>query len=161
MRVIFLDVDGVLNSEMFASQMHKNEGVSIFNEDILDRRALANLAQIVRETDATIVLSSSWRKIPSAREALVAQLAEYGLVIHSDTPYTGGERGDDITAWFKRHGNLNIVSYVILDDDSDMGVHLPHLIQTRFHGWGLERKHVKTAVELLLKQSERIDLHES
>lgn len=161
MRVIFLDVDGVLNSKMFASQMRKDEGISIFNEDILDRRALANLAQIVREAGATIVLSSSWRKISSAREALVAQLAEYGLAIHSDTPYTGGERGDDITAWFSAHRDLSISSYVILDDDSDMGVHLPHLVQTRFHGLGLERKHVKPAVKLLLKQSERTDLHES
>lgn len=98
-----------------------------------------------------IVLSSSWRKIPKARKHLVEQLAEYELSIHSDTPYTSNERGDDITAWFEDHKDIPIESYVILDDDSDMNVHLPHLVHTSFYEWGLETKHIEPAVDMLMK----------
>lgn len=150
MRIIFLDVDGVLNSQLFANKMFDEEGVCIFSEDILDKRAIACLKQIVSVTGATIVLSSSWRKIPKARANLVQQLAEYGLSIHSDTPYTGKERGDDISAWFKHHKDISVESYVILDDDSDMKEHLPHLVQTNFYDRGLEKKHVPLAVDMLM-----------
>lgn len=150
MRVIFLDVDGVLNSNSFAEKMFSEQGVRVFYEDILDKRAIACLKQIVSATGATIVLSSSWRKIPKARAHLVQQLAEYGLSIHSDTPYTGKERGDDISAWFNHHKDISVESYVILDDDSDMNVHLPHLVHTSFYGWGLETKHVQYAVDMLM-----------
>ena len=154
MRVIFLDVDGVLNSNSFAEKMFNEQGVRVFYEDILDKRAIACLKQIVSATDAMIVLSSSWRKIPKARARLVEQLSEYGLSIHSDTPYTGKERGDDITAWLNRHKDIDIESYVILDDDSDMNVHMKHLVHTSFYGWGLETMHIQYAVDILMN-SER------
>lgn len=160
MKVIFLDVDGVLNSESFANKMFDEEGVRIFYDDILDKRAIACLKQIVVKTDAVIVLSSSWRKIPSSREHLVRQLAEYGLSIHSDTPYTGEERGDDISAWFRMHSDIAVESYVILDDDSDMNIHLPHLVHTSFYDCGLETKHIQYAVDILMNK-ERNDSYES
>lgn len=154
MKVVFLDVDGVLNSNSFAEKMLEEEGIRVFYEDILDKRCISCLKQIVKKSGADIVLSSSWRRIPKARAKLVEQLAEYGMSIHSDTPYTGGERGDDITAWFNRHKDLNIESYVILDDDSDMNVHMKHLVHTSFYGWGLETKHIRYAVDILMN-SER------
>lgn len=150
MKVVFLDVDGVLNSNSFEEKLFNEEGVRAFREDILDKRCIACLKQIIVKSGAEIVLSSSWRKIPKARERLVEQLSEYGLSIHSDTPYTGKERGDDITAWFNRHEDLDIESYVILDDDSDMNVHMKHLVHTSFYGWGLETKHIQYAVDMLM-----------
>lgn len=150
MRIIFLDVDGVLNSQLFANEMFDEEGVRIFSEDILDKRAIACLKQIVRKTNAVIVLSSTWRYMRKARAHLASQLAEYGLFIHSDTPITHKERGDDISAWFNRHNDISVESYVILDDDSDMKEHLPHLVQTDFYDRGLEKKHVPLAVDMLM-----------
>lgn len=149
-RVIFLDVDGVLNSHSFAMEMFNEDGVRIFNEDILDKRAIACLKQIVSATDAMIVLTSTWRKIPSSRARLVQQLAEYGLPIHSDAPCTGKERGDDISAWFNHHKDIPVKYYVILDDDSDMNVHLSHLVLTSFYGWGLKTGHIQRAVDVLI-----------
>lgn len=155
MRIIFLDVDGVLNSQSFAEKMFDEDGVLVFREDILDKRAIACLRRIVKATDATIVLSSTWRKISSARKHLAEQLAEYGLSIHSDTPDTGKERGDDISAWFARHKDISVESYVILDDDSDMNTHLSHLVQTSFEDWGLETKHVQRAVDMLMNTARK------
>lgn len=51
-KVIFLDVDGVLTHEDYLN------GV----EEDLDREKITFLKQIVEETDAKIVLSSTWRK---------------------------------------------------------------------------------------------------
>ena len=82
MRVIFLDVDGVLNSNSFAEKMFSEQGVRVFYEDILDKRAIACLKQIVSATGATIVLSSSWRKIPKRwyKELVQARSAAYFLL---------------------------------------------------------------------------------
>lgn len=151
MKIIFLDVDGVLNSCSFASRLMAEEGVDCFSEDILDPKCLTRLRHIVRKTGAEIVLSSSWRSIYGARMHLVDQLKKFGLSIHSDTPRSGKDRGDDITAWFEQHKDVPVEAYVILDDDCDMGVHIMHLVRTSFFDWGLETRHVQQAIEILTK----------
>lgn len=157
MKIIFLDVDGVLNSNSFAESMFETEGVRVFHEDILDKRCIVRLKTIVSRTGAEIVLSSTWRRIPEAREHLCNQLAEFGLTIHSDTPCMGRKRGDDISEWFIRHRDLDIESYIILDDDSDMGIHMSHLVHTSFFEWGLEDKHIEPAVQILNNEREDED----
>lgn len=130
MRLIFLDVDGVLNNYDWAADMLK-KGIKVFKDDILYEPSLLLLKTLVEETDAKIVLSSAWRMIPSARKHLVDTLHEYDLSIYADTPYVGGIRGDDIQAWFKR--NPGEYAYVILDDDADMlDSQKDHLVQTEF-----------------------------
>ena len=146
-KIIFLDVDGVLNSLSFADKMRREEGVSVFREDILDGRCLALLRDIVEKTDAKIVVSSAWRKIPSSFENLKSWLERYGMTVFDVTPYVGGERGDDITAWFNR--NPGEYRYVILDDDSDMTVHIDHLVHTNFHDRGLTRSLADRCIEML------------
>lgn len=152
-RVIFLDVDGVLNSHYFATKVFKDCGARVFREGLLDKRAIACLKQIVDQTGAIIVLSSTWRKIPEARALLVEQLLERNLIIHSDTPDAGKRRGDDISAWFEQHKDIDVESYVILDDDNDMNEHVSHLVQTSYYFLGLEAKHVQQAVNILMNAS--------
>ena len=53
MKIIFLDIDGVLN---VISQGHDEYG-AIFHQHFID-----NLKTIIDETEAKIVISSSWRK---------------------------------------------------------------------------------------------------
>lgn len=148
MKVIFLDVDGVLNNMDWASSM-RQKNVMVFSQDLLYEPALLMLEDLVRETDAILVLSSAWRKIPSAREALVKQLAEHNMQLHSDTPYVGDIRGKDIDAWFNHHPEIKIDSYVILDDDSDFTeAQLPYLVQTDFAD-GLQDRHYRRAKAIL------------
>lgn len=149
MKVIFLDVDGVLNSRAFAHRFYDDEGINVFHNNILNRSSLACLKRIVSQTGAIIVLSSTWRMIETPRKNLVDQLHEFGLDIHSDTPYLGSIRGEDISGWFSEHPEIDVESYVILDDDSDMGEHISHLVQTDFNGWGLVHKHAVQAVAML------------
>jgi histidinol phosphatase-like enzyme len=52
MKVIFLDIDGVLNSEEFLKK-NKNEAI--------DRNNVSILKKIIDKTGAFIVMSSAWR----------------------------------------------------------------------------------------------------
>ena len=63
MKVIFLDVDGVLNSQQLFEKCEDDQLISVDEDNI------KNLKTIVDATGAKIVLSSSWR---------------YGWAEHSD-----------------------------------------------------------------------------
>ena len=129
-KIIFLDVDGVLNNGTWAMEMFE-QGVRVYHDDLLYEPSLAQLKRIVDETGAIIVVSSSWRQIPTAYAHLREWLEMYGLEIHDKTPYVGGTRGNDITAWFNRHPGE--YRYVILDDEDDMDGHMEHLVKTDFY----------------------------
>ena len=149
-RVIFLDVDGVLNNGSWAMEMY-DKGIRTYRDDILYEPALERLKRIVDATNAHIVVSSSWRRIPTAYGHLKDWLEKYGMTIWDKTPYVGGCRGDDITAWFNR--NPGEWSYVILDDEDDMGEHMGHLVQTHFDV-GLIDTDVERAMIILSRESE-------
>lgn len=110
MKVIFLDVDGVLNSSQ--------DGYSI---RLRTDSHLEHLKHIVKETGAKIVLSSSWRIGPAkALKNLHKRLEEYGLVIMDSTPDVGSLcRGDEIRQWLKDNGE-HVEKFVILDDEDNM-----------------------------------------
>lgn len=147
-RVIFLDVDGVLNNGSWAMEMY-DKGIRTYRDDILYEPALERLKRIVDATDAQIVVSSSWRQIPTAYKHLQEWLEMYGMKVADITPYVGGCRGDDITAWFNR--NPGEWSYVILDDEDDMDGHMDHLVQTDFDV-GLIDTDVDKALNILLRE---------
>ncbi|MBR6955008.1 MAG: hypothetical protein IKH77_08250 [Clostridia bacterium] len=110
---------------------------SIHTGIILYEPSLEQLKRVIDSTGAVIVVSSAWRQIPTSWQCLLGWLEKYGLEVYDKTPYVGGERGDDITAWFNRHPGE--WQYVILDDDSDMGIHMNHLVQTDFDAGLTER----------------------
>lgn len=127
--ILFLDVDGVLNNGNWAMEMYE-KGVRVFRDGLLYEPSLRQLRRIVDATGARIVVSSSWRLDPESYACLLDWLEKFGMTVYDETPSTGGQRGDDITAWLDEHpGNWR---YVILDDDDDMGKHRRRLVQTRF-----------------------------
>lgn len=112
MKVIFLDVDGVLNSAQ--------DGYSI---RLRTDSHLKLLQRIIKETGAKIVLSSSWRIgfTPASRN-LLARFKEYGLELMDCTPELPGScRGDEIRQWLTDNVyNYDIENFVILDDEANM-----------------------------------------
>ena len=56
-RVIFLDIDGVLNSRFWEDE-HQ---VEISDGKYVDIEAVKLFSQLVKETDATVILHSGWR----------------------------------------------------------------------------------------------------
>ena len=61
-RALFLDIDGVLNTERFQLQC-KAQGFHTSDEygPIFDPIAVDNLTKIINETEVDIVISSSWK----------------------------------------------------------------------------------------------------
>ena len=78
-KVIFLDVDGVLNNGVWAVEMFR-QGIRVYSEDRLYEPSLEQLKRIIDNTGAVIVVSSVWRQIPTAYLHLKEWLERYGIV---------------------------------------------------------------------------------
>lgn len=142
MKVIFLDIDGVLNDGFTMLRTGK---------DFPTRDHLDCLKAIVDATNAQIVLSSSWRYHKSDFNDAKNALRNVELVIMDKTKELPRGRGAEISEWLGRHSEVD--SYVILDDHDDEYTNfLPeqyeHLVLTTFYE-GLLPKHISAAVEIL------------
>lgn len=163
MKVIFLDVDGVLNSEddlMIYREKNNITGCILYVE--VEDRPLKLLKEIVDKTSSKIVVSSSWRVgcERSGRESIFGKelyeklekrLKDYEMEIYDITPYlgVGTQRGDEIREWLSNNETEN---FVILDDDSDMREYTEtdNFIHTTYkHGLTEELKN--RAIEILNK----------
>ena len=151
MKVIFLDIDGVLNSYIYDRERLENDGN-------IDRTRLVILKELVDKTDAKIVLSSSWRnhwdkdqtKCDEIGQEIASDFASAGLEIYDKTPKLGYlERSEEIKLWLK--DKTNVEKFVIFDDNGYNWKELSdNFIQTNYRiGRGLEKEHIKKAIELL------------
>jgi len=109
MKVIFLDVDGVLNTI---------RSVGIFGSGYLCEKSIMLIRHIVDQTDAKIVLSSTWRKYPESKEQLDQALKNHELFIYDFTPIISLDfptpRNEEIKLWLEANPVNN---FAILDDD--------------------------------------------
>ena len=148
-RVIFLDIDGVLNSAVYDRERTDKDGN-------IDVSRLVLLKQIVDAANAQIVLSSSWREHWEPEDEKCDQIGKElncvfrgaGLCIADKTPMTGS-RQKEISSWLDAHPYT--ADYVILDDAfGGWGDLEPHLVKTNSRiGRGLEDRHVEAAVKIL------------
>ena len=118
--IIFLDFDGVLNTEQYQARLAV-DGTP--NKDawgpLFDPRAVDNLRKIIEATGAAIVISSSWRyihRLGSLR--MMWEIRELPGEILDILPCgaTYISRGEDIECWLNQHGQTD---YVIIDDLND------------------------------------------
>lgn len=139
MKIIFLDIDGVLNYENSKSKVEE-EKVKLLKE-------------IVDQTGAEIVLSSDWRywwdKPDEDFNLLIEKLNKFGLKLISKTPETThGYRGAEIHQWLSEWTGEAVEKFVILDDNLDMKPYIDWLVETDFKR-GLCRKDMERAAEML------------
>lgn len=114
MRVLFLDVDGVLNRTGFKPA--ESRGLVSWIEPEL----AARLARAAVEHDARIVMCSDWR-IGRTLVALREALGVHGLPLHDVTPSAcGGGRWREIGAWLAAN-DASAGEAAIVDDAFDMG----------------------------------------
>lgn len=114
MRVLFLDVDGVLNRTGFRPA--ESRGLVSWIEPELAVR----LARAAAEHEARVVLCSDWR-IGRTLAALREAFGEHGIELHDVTPSAcGGGRWREIAAWLAANG-VDAAAAAIVDDAFDMG----------------------------------------
>lgn len=118
--VIFLDFDGVLNTEQYQAQL-AIEGKPTKDAwgPLFDPRAVENLCKILVATEAKIVISSSWRyahRLSSLRRMWKVRGLQGEVFDTIPCGATYISRGEDIECWLDRNGRPD---YVIIDDLDD------------------------------------------
>lgn len=164
MKVIFLDIDGVLNCR-FTREKYRGY-------PFVMGRKIEMIKHLVEETGARIVLSSSWRKgwydMQSGRIktietelyiALRNELQNYLLEIMDYTPViANNKRGEEIEQWLREWDGEPIESFVILDDMNGQYLrpHANRLVRTSINE-GLQTVHVELAKKILEKPWEGLE----
>ncbi len=158
MRVVFLDIDGVLNCHSYLAGLAARVGAYDRNDhEMIDSVAVERLNRIVERAGAKVVVSSSWRWAHTL-QVIARMLALRGFRGEAvgATPHQGkmpsglwaGEvRGHEIQAWLDAHPAVE--RFTILDDSTDMAHLAPYLVRTYFET-GLQDEHVEQAVAMLL-----------
>lgn len=88
MKVVFLDIDGVMNSEEHVLELRDLMMAGKIEQDVYDDgwdlpcpKALEALNKIIKATNAKIVLSSTWRLDPNRVNKLNSIFKQYGFTI--------------------------------------------------------------------------------
>lgn len=159
-KIIFLDIDGVLN---VIGQGHDEYG-QIFHKHLED-----NLRYVIEQTGAKIVISSTWRmsglkvmkemweKRNLPGEVIGITPTEVDVVNRGTVEfYDMVDRGYEIQQYINDN---NVKNYIIFDDDNDMlPSQFPYFIRTSNNqdhedcvdiGYGLTRKCAEKAIEIL------------
>lgn len=116
-KIIFLDIDGVLNGTEFLEQKPTTEDWWLSQ---LNLKSIVALNLITRASKAKIVIISTWRIITTF-DTLCSTLKKAGVKgeIIGCTPYMRGHtRNEEIKCWLKS-SQQKIDSYVIIDDITD------------------------------------------
>lgn len=137
--VIFLDIDGVLNT------FEKVVELSL----PLQRSSVEVLNQLIEKSGAKVVISSSWRLYYDLEkiEEILENFGFVGEIIGKTPVLKGSERGEEIKTWLQVKG-ANTQGFVILDDHGDMSDIRRYLVRTSPNE-GLQKRHGLRALEIL------------
>ncbi|WHX98447.1 HAD domain-containing protein [Neobacillus sp. DY30] len=127
MKIIFFDIDGVLNTDrqIRINNLYQIEGIKF------DQEAMENLKKIIEKTKARIVITSTWRIHRRENGYLWSELIRNFQVCDInteviiditpiiDTNMKLEARELEISKWLST--NRNVEKFVILDDHWSMG----------------------------------------
>jgi hypothetical protein len=166
MKIIFLDFDGVINSdEYMESDSFKEETKDYPESQVwliemhfhLDPKAIALINQLIKRTGAKVVASTTWRLHYSLEEMnkfLARRGAQFSIIDVTPRLDAGLSipiyRGDEINA-FLYHTPLSVDRFVILDDRDDMTDIKDRLVRVNPR-IGLTQEDVEKAVKILNAQ---------
>lgn len=147
-KVIFLDVDGVLNRD--STKSRDPAGFTGVDDELL-----GNLHELVSKSGAHVILTSTWKKdytekTPSGMY-LDNKLRQYGIEIADVTHDDQGKmsrRGSGINRYLNQN---HVDRWIVIDDDifMDYGNEIfNHLVLTN-NKTGLSKGHVMVALEML------------
>ena len=177
MKVIFLDVDGVLRHDFYKGT-EEDHGI--------DPEKLKLLKEIINTTNAKIVLSSTWRrgidqtgKVYNKESYYILEkvLKNHGIEIYSEIPRpidisekpknsislgelaklqtNDNDRARYIVKWLEE--NPKVESFVILDDFGGWKKYNleEYVVKTSQYNGGIQKEHVEKAVNMLNKPKVR------
>ena len=127
MKILFLDIDGVLNS--VRSSVAFDGYPNFKNIDKMDKIAVNLIKKVCIKTGSVICLSSTWRHYVD----LLLFSKEIDLPIISKTSRKlTATRGEEIAMWLR--DNKDIEKYAIVDDDSELLIEqIPYFVKVDFY----------------------------
>ena len=139
MKIIFLDVDGVLNGYGYGTKLAwdfaiftKSDKIKDFVRKVFDpcgvhRLKVKRLSKIIKATGAKVVMSSTWRfsfwkkpyqDMSSNLKRLVDLFIEYDIDVIDITPgLLGSNRDQEILNWLAVNEE-KVDKFIILDDEN-------------------------------------------
>lgn len=165
-KIIFLDIDGVLNcSECFDRHRKEWEAAGKPSDhkwwNMLEPLHIEHLNRITGETGAEIVISSSWRGDPKTHTELI-ETGVTAKIIDDTGRCCSGMRGVEIKNWVDKNipykeRDADQFRFVILDDDSDMLLwQKDNFFQTSFTNGGLTKEIADRVIAYLNGTSESV-----
>jgi hypothetical protein len=124
MKILFLDIDGVLNSQKWHEQ-RVMEGLKAQPTCDIDPSAIEQLNKIVyAHSNLKVVISSTWKHHVKGNHSwnMMFDLLGCKANVIDTTPNLQTYRGTEILSWLiqRSKNEEKIDSFVILDDDDDM-----------------------------------------
>ena len=152
--IIFLDIDGVLNSNKYFDSISNKECMNLVDRLMLDIDVskVKILLEVINKTNTKVVITSSWRRMklyPYIKERLISM----GLPVVGETPFIEGRRGEEIKSYLLEN---RVSNYCIIDDEvfKDYKELEDYLVVTDFYEDGLTIDHAKGVVKKLIKKEE-------
>jgi hypothetical protein len=156
MKVIFLDIDGVLNS------IRSGIGLTGFEGDDkqhgLDPTSVGLLKELCRISGAVIVISSTWRK-GRTYDWFIEMFKNFDWIdapVIDVTPVVSdGFRGEEVKRWLYAHPE--VTDHIILDDSRDFFKNQPWIYCEPVNGFGI-REFVQALKILAPEHETTLDL---
>lgn len=153
MKVIFLDMDGVLNSNAFFRRPEQVFGTIEYSREneffgsMIDPEAVKVLSEIAEKSGAHLVLSSSWRMVLTTDDliGLLRKAGYNGDGFLGRTDSAGATRAEEIARYGLSVGDMT--HFLVLDDSSDAII--PNHTITTSYGHGLTAEHIPEALRIL------------
>ena len=140
MKVIFLDIDGVLNTAETFETLYKRYGSAVVSNIEVDGFRLEYLKRIIDQTGAKLVLTSTFRHyfkkendkiVPTCLRGknLYVKFLGYDVELYDTIPMNNNSREEQIQEWLSSRDDVD--NFVIIDDDPNLFYELKDkLIQT-------------------------------
>jgi hypothetical protein len=156
--VVFLDIDGVLNSKQwYAHNAASREGSSLRSserrlwEKSIDPECVQRLNRILRQTGAVVIVSSSWRKKHALSE-IVSILESRGFCgeIDGTTSAIGMlSRTEEISEWLAENRPPGS-AWVVIDDELTSALPGERIVSPS-NQTGLTDRDVEEAIAILTR----------
>lgn len=128
MKVLFLDIDGVLNSIRWFDYLYDSKREMNYPLCEFDPLCVANLNSLIAEIGCQLVITSS-RRLSERINDVLAEVGVRGEIVGQTPVLFNATRGAEVEAWLSEHQEVE--QFAIVDDRTDfLPCQMTHFVHT-------------------------------